>query len=226
MIQIGLPRFTRRVTYGYERDLDLSMSPGEVLITQSTRFLASWVEGSITDQLSTNNVTNLNYVPFKAAELRLVQKPNFQANYEGLIVDQKGIPRDMLYTIVISSENGIGAYCGFPKFFKWNSSSTVDQEIQFPYRFYIKTNRTFLSQFETPPDVNGTSYNDTYYFDEWDGMGNGCPPSLDPLDGDCNGHGACNYCFEKCVCNRGYGSSDDILTTGRDINSNCNESEY
>jgi hypothetical protein len=42
----------------------------------------------------------------------------------------------------------------------------------------------------------------------------------------CSGHGACDYCLERCVCQEGYGSPSDRSVAGLGIKADCSEREY
>ena len=43
---------------------------------------------------------------------------------------------------------------------------------------------------------------------------------------DCSGHGACDYCHQKCYCQDGYGGPDDILPVDWDIDYTCSKRKY
>lgn len=40
----------------------------------------------------------------------------------------------------------------------------------------------------------------------------------------CSGHGACDYCYQKCYCTDGYGGPNDILPTGWTTDFSCSKS--
>lgn len=97
----------------------------------------------------------------------------------------------------IYPSNGIGAYCGFP-------SSKV----------YRSLNARVSTAAFTIQSTNTT--NSTQSILKYDGIGAGCSHLS-----DCNGNGECDYCTGKCLCSDGFGSADDIVTTGRGLDGSC-----
>ena len=107
-------------------------------------------------------------------------------------------------TFSIYKGSGIGAYCGFPSSKVYAATSILTRQYE-TGRFRITTNST----------TNST----VHYFDSYLGMGVGCTNQA-----DCSGHGACDYCYEKCHCFDGFGSPNDTVTTGRDLDGTCSQS--
>eukprot|EP01035_Chromulina_nebulosa_P018855 gene18855-24640_t len=93
--------------------------------------------------------------------------------------------------------NRIGIYCGFP--------SSED--------YYLSQYRVSVSPFTI---ANNNVTNSTQTIKSFDGFGLGCTKL-----NNCNGHGACDYCYNKCICQRGFGSIDDIITIGKDVDGSC-----
>ena len=52
------------------------------------------------------------------------------------------------------------------------------------------------------------------YFDEFNGIGAGCSE----LE-ECSGHGVCDYCNNRCICDAGYDADTSFTTT-------CKQSKY
>lgn len=106
----------------------------------------------------------------------------------------------------IYKENGIGTVCGFP------DSQTATNFIN-----SIKPFKNFkIYTLDQLPGTNITKRSsDTFSFTSYDGIGNGCRKQ-----NDCNGNGVCDYCYETCSCNEGYGSITDIGPKGS-FNPSC-----
>jgi hypothetical protein len=190
-IYIYLPYFTRRVTFGNLTGLD--MDYGTVTIAPSTRFVAAWVEGSMNSQEFELNMTTYKGIPFAKSMLKLKMKSTAQV-LDAHRNAHDGIPKDTTINLKIYKSNGIGAWCGFPSADTLNATDAADQAIELPWKFETAYNTSKLTK---------------YYFESFPQMGRGCAADM-----DCNGHGACDFCREMCVCYPGYGSLDDIVTTG------------
>ncbi len=221
-IAIILPRFTRALT---DFTVSTNISFGGVLIGPSHYFHAAWVEG----------VPHFddNYSPYLVGELHLQTKGNLTIESQSII------------ELTVFKENGIGAICGFP------SSDVVNASGSFvhPFRpFKIATINPYFSPYNITTEFdnytysaantllsitplyknithlyNATNYvrNDSYTFDFYTGVGKGCSRM-----NNCMFQGACDYCYEQCVCFEGYGAKTDLVADGRNVNADCSSSEY
>ena len=98
--------------------------------------------------------------------------------------------------VTIFEDNGIKAFCGFP-----DSTTVANNAVGI-------TNIFFVSSSLYP----GYSVPVGFYKQ----MGNGCTAQQ-----NCHNNGACDFCYEKCMCFDGYGSSGDISTTGTYVDATC-----
>ena len=202
-IVIALPYFTRRVTYGNLSSLDITY--GSVTLSPSTSFMAAWVEGEMNDYVYELNTTDKYRVPYGGAHLKFRMKHTVQTIISGGSVVH-GIPANTLITLKIYKRNGIGAWCGFPNYFSYDSLSTVDQSVIMPWKFEVYSNSS----------IN----NGTYQFSDFGSMVPGCE-----ADNYCNGNGMCDFCLERCYCYEGYGARTDVVTTGYQPPRDCSERE-
>lgn len=156
----------------------MNMDFGSVMISPSTIFYAGWEEGYD---------LYYNTTPYRTGHLKLI--PRRESN----------ITMFSSYILRVYSNNGIGAYCGFP------SSEKTDGYFLSNDVFYITTNTS----------------NITYPIATFPGVGVGCSKFK-----SCSGHGRCDYCYEKCMCDDGYGSANDIVHIGRDLDGTCSHRKY
>lgn len=111
----------------------------------------------------------------------------------------------------IYKENQIGAICGFP------GSETLTEA----GANIVPTKSFKIYTITTSQNSNiVVKNNDDTGFKYFDGIGEGCTKMK-----DCNGHGKCDYCYESCQCEEGYGASTDIAPLGV-LNKNCGDSKF
>lgn len=213
LVKVKLPRFTRRVTFGYDYKGDtysaLNIPMGSVVVAPSEYFVGGWVEGSYTYSA---DLTSRNSTPYYASEFHLMMKSGLQFPI-GTHLTQ--VPAGTNISIVIMAENGIGAMCGFPSSDYLEDFQFYDHKVLPPILtggFYLTSNHSF----------NIDQPNATYPILTYGGIGEGCD---DPNLNDCSGHGACDFCYQQCQCFDGYGSLDDIVMAGHDVAMDCSESE-
>ena len=58
-------------------------------------------------------------------------------------------------------------------------------------------------------------------FNQFPGIGTGCSHLK-----NCSGHGTCDYCYGKCICDEGYGAATDLIVRGRDVSNSCSKRKF
>lgn len=198
-IVIQLPYFTRRVTYGNLSSLDITY--GSVILSPSTSFMATWVEGEMNDYIFELNTTDKYRVPYGGAHLKFRMKHTVQTVISGGSVVH-GIPANTTVTLKVYKRNGIGAWCGFPDYLTYDGLTNVDKSVTLPWKFEVYSNTSST----------------TYQFISFGSMGRGCE-----ADSYCNGNGICDFCLERCYCYEGYGARTDVVTTGYQPPKDCSQ---
>jgi len=101
--------------------------------------------------------------------------------------------------VSIAIENGLMAYCGF-------TGSFPNLLTALPY---IPVTNTFKIYIDDDATTD---------FDQFGWVGKGCSQ-----DNKCNGHGVCDWCYDKCICQEGFGSPSDNIMLGKNIRKDCSE---
>ena len=168
-----------------------------------------------------NGLNNsLTVVPYQNSELILTIR-DFNGNFgENIILEENST-----ISVTIYDTNEISAYCGMP-------SSTIYYSTDYQSRIpsLTSTTTTVVPSIATMSLYsNGTLAQLTSEFIEF-----GTFPMLGSFDcsylNDCSGHGVCDYCAMRCVCDDGYGSALDLyrgfVNLGNDISSTCSMRKY
>ena len=204
-IIVQLPKFSRR--FANDKSFSADPSPfdipfGDLMISPSIDYLGGWHEGQYRVMDGQLNSSNFNNTPFAGSYLTLMKARG------GII------PSGTTVSIAVYKHNGIGAYCGFPGAVEFNNSAVS-------YRRYERIRLRLATNLTVNPMLGISEANITSrYVDDYLGIGKGCREWK-----FCNGHGACNYCFEKCHCFDRYGSENDTITLGRDMDPGCSASK-
>jgi hypothetical protein len=69
--------------------------------------------------------------------------------------------------------------------------------------------------------LDGTIENITFPVEGYRGIGKGCV-----MWKNCNDHGICDYCAEKCICQEGFGSLEDLADNDLNISPDCSQRKY
>lgn len=188
-IIIHMPGFTRLIPGGAPTnaiEIAGNIAFGQLTIAPSIGWLGEFIEGT--------NLGNATDLPYAGSYFSFV--PVYRESPLAALTN---------ITFKVYLSNGIGAYCGFPTSFPYNTAIVYRQNLD--EMFSVTSNAT----------GNVT----THLFDNVVGIGNGCI-NLE----SCNGNGGCDYCFERCHCFDGYGSSTDVVTVGRNLDGTCAESKF
>jgi hypothetical protein len=219
-----LPRMTRSVTFsGKSRDVNFAseslglidraqvgtnVSWGNVMITPSNNWEASWVEGNPNDIVE----------PYSGSAFMLRISPiakEFVQLLPGAYV-----------TIQVLASNLINAFCGSassdvyydPKELFYDAplprlrSRVLNQNLQWVYSnesVIFSTFSEFINKGKHISTNLDTSINGSNIH-----LASSIVPRLEMMSGckelsDCSGHGRCDYCKQKCMCVDGYGGPND-----------------
>merc|ERR1712216_554131 len=112
-----------------------------------------------------------------------------------------------LVTVSVFEDAGISIYCGFP------SSQIVSKGVMstdIPI-FYVNSSLNILRGRDTSIAKNYMP------FGTYEGAGIGCGEWE-----NCNQNGDCDYCFEKCICRKGFGNKAlDSFYSGGGFDASC-----
>lgn len=227
VIVVRLPRFTRGLIENVTAE---NVTYGNVIIAPSYFFVAKWLAGK--------NTNDNGLDPYSTAELHIM--PLYNVTFA----------KQAAYTITVFKENGIGAVCGFPSTEAVNATGELTYPFK-PFEIltarateaptYMPTalpttptaspsNKPTPTPTALDPTALPTSaptmqvlfyHNDSYQFDFYTGVGQGCKSLL-----QCHKQGQCDYCHEKCYCFDGFGSTADLVVLGRDVQPDCSSSKY
>lgn len=227
VIVVRLPRFTRGLIENVTAE---NMTYGNVMIAPSYFFIAKWLAGK--------NTNDDGLDPYSTAELHIM--PLYNVTFA----------KQAAYTITVFKENGIGAVCGFPSIEAVNATGELIYPFKhFEILTALATESptympTYMPSHPTlSPTINPTALptavdptpdptaaptmevlfyrNDSYKFDYYSGVGQGCKALL-----FCHKQGRCDFCHEKCHCYDGFGSSADLVSPGRDVQPDCRSSKF
>jgi hypothetical protein len=136
--------------------------------------------------------------PFESSKLLIKLQP-------GVIITE----RLYFVNITVFADNGISIFCGFPDAYTvgLKSMSTLKE------LFYIS------SSFNDAKARSNRDPSNMSPFVDYPRVGSGCL-ALE----NCNGNGDCDYCFERCICHKGFGFPADNVMNGRDLDVTCNRS--
>lgn len=200
-IGIRLPRFTRR----YEATNDTTINLGnvtisDVIISPSYFYSAAWYETPNHFGTAAEGV-----LPFRDSTLIVKSAVNATIEQGSTVI------------LKVHKENGIGAICGFaastvPSIYVSEPSDRFELFTLQDYDRNVTYYDSVLLQNITRIGNATFEKNTTSYIDIYSGLGNGC---------DCNGHGKCDYCYEICECDAGFGSDEDIIATSSQISAFC-----
>lgn len=109
------------------------------------------------------------------------------------------IGANVVINVNITIENGLMAYCGF-------AGTLANSNTPLPY---IPVTENFQISLGSGASTS---------FDVFGWIGDGCTS-----DNSCSGHGVCDWCYNRCICQDGYGSSSDIIMIGKNIKKDCSE---
>jgi hypothetical protein len=202
---VYMPRFTRRLSqHGLSSDPAplFNIPLGQLIMSPSINFVGGWTEGVNhvpSDVQQDYNSANASVTPFSTAHFTFMAGENFM------------MVAGTTFTFAVYAVNGIAAYCGFPGSIEISRSAVGYMQYE-TRRIYFQTNLSTALY----PNLTAAGLlqplTDVVYL----GFGPGCAAW-----NDCNGHGSCDYCLEKCHCYPGYGKWNDTVTTGRNIDPSC-----
>jgi hypothetical protein len=219
---IFLPRFTRNLNTNANFSAP-NITFSKLIVAPSSIFEAEFIDGAP----DRHTYGTLPYI----SSLLIVRAKNNVTILENSTV-----------VIKVFKENGIGAICGFPGFTYYNATrglTKITREFEIGSLRYgetfqnwtvAHTNYTF-SHAGLLLSNRTTYHNETFFrnttiflnnsrtFDYWTGMGLGCTNQ-----GQCSGHGACDFCYQVCDCFEGYGAPSDTVSVGGTINNDCSAS--
>lgn len=137
--------------------------------------------------------------------------------------------------ITLPESNDINAYCGSPSSVEYYDPKSLFFPIKVPRVYtsvYSSSAATVLYspsyEFEIFPEFfvlaapNITVPGATRYTDPQSYAVNAGQRACSAFN-DCSGHGACDYCYQRCHCVEGYGSSAEDLQTGRNVDLTCSK---
>eukprot|EP01039_Chlorochromonas_danica_P006073 gene6073-6687_t len=212
-----LPRFTQRLSDNQSIAQNISM--GDLLVAPSSTFRAKWLEGF--------NAYGYKELPFASSLLLLATQNN--ATISG----------NTLISVQIFKENGIGAVCGFAG----SDLTNTNTSLVYPsVPFFVATIIPGTVDFEKVVLLINTTYSssgallvnsstltnytftresvifqhDARVLDSYSELGNGCSNW-----NACSGNGQCDYCYEKCRCQEGWGNATDLLAVGASASPDC-----
>lgn len=238
VVVVRLPRFTKGLA---ENVTSKNETYGNVMIAPSYNFVAKWVSGY--------NSYDDNVLPYRTAELHIMPLFNVtfakQAQYTITVFKENGIgavcgfpssevvnasgqftysfkPFEILTAIALESPTSAPTQSptqpsAAPTAEPTNPTAEPTLHPTFAVPTFEPTSAAPSAAPTFSPTVQRLFYhNDSYIFDFYTGVGKGCQGLK-----ECNRQGQCDFCYEKCYCFDGFGSSEDLVMIGRDLQPDC-----
>lgn len=202
------------VGFTIDTRMDWTIESDEVITFTMPRF---------TNSVTTNGVT-AGGGDVAWGNVRITPSMKFDARWtEGSYVDAAGpftssllqirlktgvdLGENPVVSITVDTDMGFNVYCGFP------NSFTVELGV-------MKTDVPVFFAYSSLNALRGRSNDDVINyapFGNYPSVGEGCTAW-----GNCNNNGDCDYCFEKCLCRKGFGNvTEDRPYTGGGFDISC-----
>ena len=178
--------------------MDWTIESDEVITFTMPRFTNSVTTNGVTTAGSNIDWGNVRITPSMGFDARWVEGaytdsggPFMSSKLEIRLKANVDLGENPLVSITVDTDMGFNVYCGFP------NSFTVELGV-------MATDVPMFFAYSSLNEARGRS-NDLAInyapFGNYPSVGSGCSAWQ-----NCNNNGDCDYCFEKCLCNKGYGN--------------------